>query len=133
MTPVIPSSIDGKTVVGIGSSICGPSTHPDRFTFPDTLVYIADYAFNGKDLTEIKIPKSVKSIGDFAFGNAEMLRKVYIYSTDIVIHKDAFSNTWEATGNPWYGKFTLYAYSNVIDQVDPYLSDWHAGGVILSN
>ena len=74
---VIPSSIDGKTVTGIGDSAfdCNSLT---SVTIPDRVTNIGSCAFyECYRLTGIMIPGSVTSIGDYAFGRCNSLTGVY--------------------------------------------------------
>ncbi|MEE0705840.1 MAG: leucine-rich repeat domain-containing protein [Adlercreutzia sp.] len=64
----IPSSIDGKPVVAIGSSFMSGNESIEEVFLPDTLVSIGRSAFNSASrLKTLAIPASVTTIEDFAF------------------------------------------------------------------
>lgn len=79
---IIPSEIDGKTVVSI-SNANGTSKalfpNAKKITLPETLTEIDDYAFaNCAALTEINIPSRVDDIGDCAFKCCKSLTEIVI-------------------------------------------------------
>lgn len=66
MNVVVPESIAGKKVTGIGfRSFRGMEIVSAKL--PDAITYIGEEAFNDTNLTSIDIPKSTVSIGDDAF------------------------------------------------------------------
>ena len=97
---VIPSTIDGKTVVAIG-----PNAFQSKVLSTETSMLsksniqfmsnkedneIASYQPNG-DIRSVVIPSTVKSIGSFAFANNK-ITSVVIESADTVISNSAFRN-----------------------------------------
>ncbi len=129
----VPSSIDGKTVVGIES--LRPSSYSlTSVTLPNTLLYIEDYAFAGMDVAVWKLPASVRYIGAYAFSNSELVKSVYIYSTDLTFHEDAFSYGSVAMVPgyiEWLWQLTVYAYENVAKKLSPYSAEWDTGIVVM--
>ena len=103
---VVPSTIDGYTVIGISTAFVNNSkitsiTLPDTirilnhyaFAFctkltnielPDTLTYIGAFAFYScTSLTEFTIPENVTYIGDNAFGKCTKLATINYEATDL--------------------------------------------------
>ena len=101
----VPQTIDGYTVVGIGSSAFKGNTNlrflhfPDTLTsigeyafgdcinlgtidFPESLIEINEYAFYGcNSLTSIKLPSNLQTLKYYAFGNCANLQSVWIPKT----------------------------------------------------
>ena len=101
----VPQTIDGYTVVGIGSSAFKGNTNlrflhlPDtltkigsnafsdctslsKVTLPDSLTTIENCAFNNcESLEEVRLPDGLTEIGFRAFGACTSLKKVYIPKT----------------------------------------------------
>ena len=101
----VPQTIDGYTIVGIGSSAFEGNTNlrflslPDtvtkigsnafsdctslsKVTLPDSLTTIENCAFNNcESLEEIRLPDGLTEIGFRAFGACTSLKKVYIPKT----------------------------------------------------
>ena len=101
----VPQTIDGYTVVGIGSSAFEGNTNlrflslPDtvtkigsnafsdctslsKVTLPDSLTTIENCAFNNcESLEEVRLPDGLTEIGFRAFGACTSLKKVYIPKT----------------------------------------------------
>ena len=79
---VIPSSIKGKTVTGLGKSSLSSSMSGMRnaknVSIPNTIKYIGESAFNSSGITSILIPSGVEIIGDNAFSNCDLLTSVTI-------------------------------------------------------
>ena len=65
---IIPGTLDGQTVKGIGSYIFS-NQGLISVTLPPALETIATSAFSGNALTSVTFPGSLKSIGDYAFFN----------------------------------------------------------------
>ncbi|MCM1509050.1 MAG: leucine-rich repeat domain-containing protein, partial [Ruminococcus flavefaciens] len=66
---VIPSEIDGKKVVSIGSyAFDWDYEKLENIVIPDTVLTIWNNAFDGAPLKNVMIGKNVTSIGDYAFG-----------------------------------------------------------------
>ena len=64
---VVPSTIDGKTVVAIGNAAFGEKTNLETITLPEGIVTIGRRAFFSSSLKTIDIPASVQEIGEDAF------------------------------------------------------------------
>ena len=101
----VPQTIDGYTVVGIGSSAFEGNTNlrflhlPDTLTsignsafrdcinlgtidFPGSLIEINGYAFYGcNGLTDIKLPSNLQTLGSWSFGSCANLQSVWIPKT----------------------------------------------------
>lgn len=73
---VIPSTIDGKVVTGIGDNALEDSDF-STLILPDTITYIGERAFaNCENLTDVFIPASVTFIGEDAFIDCPNLRTI---------------------------------------------------------
>lgn len=78
---IIPEKIEGIDVIGIGKSAFGNNNFkikelvPDniddlkikKLVFPDNITYIEHFSFSYCDISEVKLPKKIKRIGDQAF------------------------------------------------------------------
>jgi hypothetical protein len=63
----VPSEIDGKTVVSIGSNAFRNNLNISNITMPDTITNIGDYAFQLACIYGVDLGKSVITIGVCAF------------------------------------------------------------------
>lgn len=107
---VIPSQIDGKTVIGIGFQAFYYEQNLKSIVLPDTIKYIDEQAFaNCNSLTEITIPKGVTEIRYNAFMFCDRLADIYIASTNVSIASTAFSNSYQRSV-----LLTLHAPSSVM-------------------
>lgn len=61
------SSVNGYTVSGIDESAFSQSLGLKRIILPETIKSVADRAFKGVPLTELRIPSSVQTLGEGAF------------------------------------------------------------------
>ena len=77
----IPSTIDGKTVIGIDEFVFWEHYELEEVVLPDTLQYIGMHAFSMTSISEIDIPEGVESISDFAFMGCDNLKKITLPST----------------------------------------------------
>ncbi len=75
---------DGKLLLGC------PANRTGSVTVPDTVVRIGDGAFIKSQITEIKIPSSVKEIGGWAFSSCNKLNTVAIPATVSSVEMEAF-------------------------------------------
>lgn len=80
---IIPSTLDGKKVIGIGhgsfSNGGGNYSEITSVTIPEGVTFIEAYAFSEcRNLKSISIPVSMKSIGDYAFNNCTNLEGINI-------------------------------------------------------
>lgn len=73
----VPSEIDGNSVVGIGEQFLSRNSEVTEVRLPSTIRYIGDSAFNScENLKTIHIPASLESIGDFVFTKCNALTDI---------------------------------------------------------
>ncbi len=91
---IIPSTYNGKTVVGINrKAFAGASLV--SVIIPDSITSIDEEAFRGcRELTSIMIPDSVTSIGTSAFAGCVGLASVNIPTGVTTINMSVFSGCW---------------------------------------
>ena len=95
----VPSSINGLTVVGIGSTAFQGRTNITLVELPNTVRYINSSAFSGcSNLSTVTIPYGVQSIGDSAFLNCTKLAQATLPSSVTTIGGSAFQGC-SALGN----------------------------------
>lgn len=76
---VIPETIEGKPVVGIGDSFIVSESGIKSVVIPDTVRYFGKSAFNScSDLETLNFPASLESIGEFAFTNLGKLSNITV-------------------------------------------------------
>ena len=99
----IPTEIDGKPVTSIGKhAFSGFSL--TEITIPDSVASIGEYAFYGcTSLTEITIPDSVTSIGGYAFKGCTSLTEITIPNSVVDIGESAFENCTNLTIYGYFG------------------------------
>ncbi len=96
----LPSQIEGKDVVTIGSEIFWYNKEITSVTIPDSVEYIGKRAFQGcTGLTEIKLPESVHEIGDACFLGCSSLTKINVPANLVYVGAFAFDET------PWVTQF----------------------------
>ena len=79
---VIPSKLDGYTVVAIGYGAFRGNNNLRAVTIPDTVTSIGDYAFdNCKKLSEVTLSSTLTSLGSNAFGDCTSLTSIVIPKT----------------------------------------------------
>ena len=79
---VIPSTIDGYTVTGVGANAFYRRTSLTSVTIPSSVTSIGSYAFDGcTSLTSVTIPSSVTAIGEEAFYDCTSLTSVNYLGT----------------------------------------------------
>ena len=90
---VIPSKLDGYTVVAIGSSAFSKNNNLRAVTIPDTVTSIKGSAFNHcKNLKEVKLSDSLTTIESDAFAGCSALAKIEIPNSVTKIAADVFAN-----------------------------------------
>jgi hypothetical protein len=78
-TVIIPDTINGLPVTGIGAQAFNGRSSLTSVTIPDNITNIGDYAFEScSSLTNVMIPDSVTGIGDYAFAGCSSLTNVMI-------------------------------------------------------
>jgi|GEM_PF-2550121 len=87
----IPSTINGKKVVGIGSEAFAKNTTLKSVTIPDSVTYISGSAFLGcTSLTTVKLSSKLDTIGSHAFRDCTSLKSITFPSSLSVIESHAF-------------------------------------------
>ena len=87
----VPKTIDGYTVVGIGSSAFEGNTNLRFLHFPDTLTSIGQYAFqNCINLGTIDFPESLIEINGYAFYGCNSLTSIKLPSNLQTLSYEAF-------------------------------------------
>lgn len=88
---VIPSSINGKSVIGIWNKVFDNCTNLEEVIFEEGCKYIANNVFAGcVKLKKVKLPKSLLEIGNQAFANTG-IEEIAIPPSVKVIGNYAFS------------------------------------------
>jgi hypothetical protein len=94
---IIPDTIDGLPVTGIGSTPFQGNTDVTQITLPKSLKMIERSAFNGSGLTSIVIPEGVTDIEGGAFSRCENLTSVTLPQSLQRVGMAAFSDCTELT------------------------------------
>ena len=90
---IIPSTINGLPVIGIGDFAFDGCSSLTSVAIPDSVTIIGHLAFNNCDhLASVNIPESVTSIGDAAFDECSSLTSVTIPNSVTSIGDAAFHN-----------------------------------------
>lgn len=97
---VIPSQINGYTVVGIGDLNLPPYYDntvetvivPDTVKYIETFAYYPNTAYYVSSLTKVTLPEGLETIGDNAFASAPGLSEINLPSTLKSIGERAFMN-----------------------------------------
>ena len=88
-TLVVPETIGGKTVTGIGESFISLERDIKTVQLPDTVKHIDKSAFNTcYDLETVNLPKSLETMGNFVFTNSTKLSNVIIPAGSNYAYKD---------------------------------------------
>lgn len=94
---VIPDTVAGITVKGIGDGLYLSVVVLRKVTIPDTVEYIGSNAFYNTGLTEIELPKSLKYLGTGAFWNTGISGTVRIPKGVLTIEGGSFKNCGNIT------------------------------------
>jgi hypothetical protein len=95
---VIPSTIDGLPVTGIGYAAFSNSRTLTSVTIPDTVLTIGDWAFHYCDyLVSVRMGSNVTSIGAYAFDYCPYMSSLNIPANLASIGEQAFDNCYQLT------------------------------------
>ena len=90
---VVPETIDGKSVTGIGDNAFEGCNSLTSIVLPESLTSIGYYVFrNCSNLTTIKIPKNVTDIGRFSFSGCNRLESIIVDSENTVFNSGTNNN-----------------------------------------
>lgn len=127
----IPEVLDGVAVKGIadGDTYTGGVFSTKMmlsFQLPEGIEYIGDYSFAVNYLTDIDIPNTVTSIGDFVFAGNQKLTHVSFSNSVISIGRYVFLSCYQFAG------FTLptLVQSGFYDWIDDKANVYQAGDSI---
>lgn len=91
---IIPSELNGYTVVGIKDSVFQNNTSLMSVTIPDSVKKIGDQAFYGcVNLERVSLPTEMTKIGNYAFSECVNLTEINIPETLDYLGSYAFRNT----------------------------------------
>ncbi|MCD8028342.1 MAG: leucine-rich repeat domain-containing protein [Erysipelotrichaceae bacterium] len=108
---IIPSTIDGYTVLGVGNYAFSESDITS-VVIPDTVTYIGEGAFcDCANLESVTIPDSVTYIGDEAFAYCPKLLRLDISTSVLYIGEYAFASDIDWDKDTATYKITLYGYA----------------------
>ncbi len=94
----IPGTLEGKTVISIGSDAFKDMNTLESVTIPDSVTSIGAYALRDcSSLTSVEIPESVTSIGDYAFKGCSKLKSITIPNKVTSIADDTFNGCTSLT------------------------------------
>ncbi len=112
--------------------IAYPQNRFGIYNIPESVEYIADYAFYGNKLLEqITISASIKHIGDYAF-SASNLKYVEIISDDTTIGSDAFHwclSLQNASLPSDFNFYSAFTFTPIFQDITP---DFATDGTILT-
>ena len=78
----IPETVDGYTVVGIGSEVFREKEWLSSVVIPDTVTYIGSHCFEScEKLSEVKLSSNLEELESAAFGNCQELKTLTIPKT----------------------------------------------------
>ena len=101
-----------------------PAGKPGKYTVPNSVSYISEYAFQGcQEITEAEIPFGVANIGMYAFCDCPELKKVYIPATVSYIGSNAFRFTDVTIYGTKDTEAYLYAQRNKLKFVENALTN----------
>lgn len=88
---VIPSTIGGRTVLGIAANVFQNKTNIDSVTMPNTLKRIEGYAFDGcTNLHSVTLNEGLEYLGRDCFARTTLLRDIWIPSTVVEFARGVF-------------------------------------------
>ena len=112
---VIPDTLGGYSVTGIGWAAFRDCVGLTSIAIPDSVTSIGGYAFEGcTNLTSITIPDSVTSIGGDAFRDCTGLISITIPDSVTSIGSDAFRNTAYYNNSDNWENDVLYIGNHLI-------------------
>ena len=90
---VIPETVDGKTVTGIGDRVFAENASVSTVTIPDTVNYFGGEVFRDSSVKSVNIPKKLKIIPSYSFYNCQDLTDVAFHDGIAAIANTAFKKT----------------------------------------
>lgn len=76
-TLIVPDTVDGKTVVGIGDGFLRNADSVTRVVLPETVTSIGDGAFNScSQLRQLNLPAMLSTLGAYAFTRCPKLTRI---------------------------------------------------------
>ena len=122
---VIPETIDGYTVVGIGSGVFAGKARLINVIVPDTITYIGSAAFkNCTSLNSVKLSSGLKTVGSRIFCNCTSLVNINI-PAHIETVEDIYDSGWR-TGEWFAGCDNLKAvtFDEGITRINRLFNNW---------
>ena len=97
---IIPSSIYGIDITGIGNNAFADCSELSAVTIPYSVTNIGNHAFKGASgLTKITLSPNITSIGDGAFQNCDNLTEVELYYTMTSYANATYFSTSQSRGS----------------------------------
>lgn len=123
------TQFDGCTSIILGGRVFYKYlANEDKVVIPEGVVCISDNAFDGKDLSFVKIPDSVAFIGDYAFYNCKNLKEIKLPSDIYYLGENSLGLVNGAKEAEAVEGFVIYAEENT-----PGASYATSGGVELKS
>ncbi|HHT22598.1 MAG TPA: leucine-rich repeat domain-containing protein, partial [Bacteroidales bacterium] len=95
---IIPTHYNGYPIKVIGDGSEEITWQGIHYIFlPDTVIEIADMAFNMQNIKQIKLSNYLTTIGNYAFSDCDNLKTVTIPNTVTEIGAEAFAHTYSLT------------------------------------
>ena len=109
------TQFDGCTSIILGGRVFYKYlANEDKVVIPEGVVCISDNAFDGKDLSFVKIPDSVAFIGDYAFYNCKNLKEIKLPSAIYYLGENSLGLMNGAKDAEAVKDFVIYADENTL-------------------
>lgn len=124
---VIPSTIDGHTVVAIGDNVFKNNSRLKAVIIPDTVTEIGKSTFRSSGLQTVSIPDTVAKIGNNAFRDCQGLTEIELPSSLTELGGMAFGNCSGITAVTIPKGLTTATVEYVSNRGNPVITTYYPG------